>query len=162
MSEQPGFDLQKAHQYFAKHLNGEVWALLEKPDRTLLEGERMVHAAHASAYHWLEVGTLVHQQRAEWLLAHVYTVLKEGESALLHANRCLALTEEHAEEMADFDKAYAYEGMARACALCQNEEDAIWYYQLAKQAGRLIKDPEDRKIFEGDFGSGDWWGVEKS
>ena len=162
MTSEALFDENVAHAYFARKLNGEVWQLLEKTERTSDDQFRMMHAAHGSAYHWLCAGTVVHQQRAEWLLAHVYTVLKEAESALLHANRCLALTEEHEAEMADFDKAYAYEGMARACALCQNEEDAMWYYQLAKQAGRLIKDPEDRKIFEGDFGSGDWWGVEKS
>jgi hypothetical protein len=69
------------------------------------------------------------------------------------------LTEEYPDEMTDFDQAYGFEAMARACALCQNSEDARWYYQLARQAGRLIKDAEDRKIFEGDFGGGEWYGI---
>ena len=159
MATTASFDEQEAHAYFARALNGEVWQLLEKPDRTNDENVRMVHAAHASAYHWLFAGTVVHQQRAEWLLARVYTVLGEAEAALRHATRCQMLTEEYPDVMADFDQAYGFEAMARACALCQNLEDARWYYQLARQAGRLIKDAEDRKIFEGDFEGGQWYGI---
>ena len=39
------------HLTLAKSIHGEVWSLIEKPDRTEEENRRMVHAAHASLYH---------------------------------------------------------------------------------------------------------------
>lgn len=41
----------------AAKLNGLVWMLLEKPDRTSSENDRLEWAAYASLYHWSEVGT---------------------------------------------------------------------------------------------------------
>ena len=47
-----------SHKAFAKATHGEVWHLLEKPDRTKEETERMVYAVHASCYPWFHrVGT---------------------------------------------------------------------------------------------------------
>ena len=85
----------KDHEAFAKETNGEVWRLLEKADRTPADDEQMIHAAHASCYHWLFAGTALHQQRGEWLIARVYTVLGEREAAERHTRRRLALTEAH-------------------------------------------------------------------
>jgi hypothetical protein len=104
-------------------------------------------------------GTGLHHQRAEWLIAHVYTKLGLSESALRHATRCSELTEEFAELMKDFDLAYAYEGMARANALAGNREQAVKYLQLAEQSGQAIQNYEDKTIFLGDFNGGDWYGV---
>lgn len=89
--------------------------MLGKPDRSKAEDESMFHTAHASCCHWLKVGTGSHHQRAEWLIARVYSELSLGESALRHARRCEELTEEHADLMEDF-RAYALECMARANA----------------------------------------------
>lgn len=65
MSESGGFTLAEAQLELAKTTNGRVWKLFEKPDRTEDENDELVHAAHASAYLWLQVGTAVHWQRAE-------------------------------------------------------------------------------------------------
>jgi len=150
---------EEAHRLFAASLNGEVWGLLEKPDRSKAEDEAMVHAAHASCCHWLKVGTDVHHQRGEWLIAHVYSELGIGESALRHARRCQELTEQYAELMQDFDCAYAHECMARANAVAGNREEALRCMALAEEAGRAIEDEEDRKIFFGDLHSGNWSGL---
>lgn len=83
----------------------------------------MLHASHASLYHWLQVGTGSHHQRGEWMIAHVLTVLGNGNEAVRHANRCLELTEAHSDLMEDFDLAYAYEAMARSTALAGNIEE---------------------------------------
>ncbi len=69
--------LAQAHEKFAKSLNGKTWDLLGKEDRTREEDELMVLTASASLYHWLQIGTAVHAQRGEWLLAQVYTVLEK-------------------------------------------------------------------------------------
>ncbi|MEN8243230.1 MAG: hypothetical protein ABFS17_15065, partial [Chloroflexota bacterium] len=88
MEEKSQFTLQEAHLNFAKSFNGKVWELLEKPDRTPDEDQEMVMAAFASAYHWRFVGTPLNQQRGEWILAHVYTVLGNAALALEHAQTC--------------------------------------------------------------------------
>jgi len=159
MSEaEPAIDRQ-VHETLAKQINGEVWSLLEKPDRTAEEDERLVMAAHASAYHWLHVGSAVHRQRGEWMLAHVHTVLSREAQARHHARRCLALTETFAAEMKDFDLAYAYEAVARAEALGGEGDTARRYLQLAEAQGARIADKEDRTIFLADLQRGPWFGL---
>ena len=85
VDEAKTYTLEEAHQHFAKTLNGTVWELLQKPERSKLEDELMIDAAHASCYHWLQAGTGLHHQRAEWLIAHVYTELGLSDPALRHA-----------------------------------------------------------------------------
>jgi hypothetical protein len=160
MDETPRYTLEQAHLQFAKSINGQVWDLLGKPDRSPSDDERMIHAAHASLYHWLNAGgTGLHHQRGEWLLAHVYTVLALAEPALRHALRCQELTYEFADLMQDFDRAYANEGLARAHALAGNRSSALEYLKLAQASGAAIQNDEDRDIFMGDFNSGDWHGL---
>jgi hypothetical protein len=159
MEEKKSYTLQEAEQYFAKALNGEVWALLGKADRTASDDERMLYAAYASCYHWLQAGTGTHQERGEWLIAHVCTVLGLKDEALRHASRCLELTQQHPDLMKDFDVAYGFEAMARANALAGNRDAALKYYRLADEAGKVIADAEDKSIFLGDFNGGNWYGV---
>ena len=159
MDEAKTYTLEEAHLHFAKTLNGTVWELLQKPGRSNSEDERMVYAAQASCYHWLQAGTGLHHQRAEWLIAHVYTELGLPESALRHAERCLELTGEYAGLMKDFDTAYAYEAAARAHALAGHRAEALKYIQFAEEKGRAIGEAEDRNIFLGDFNGGNWHGL---
>jgi tetratricopeptide (TPR) repeat protein len=149
----------EAQRFFAIQFNGKTWDLLDKPDRTREEDELMIHSAHASCRHWLEVGTGLHHQRGEWLIARVYSVLGLADAALRHASRCLELTETYSDLMADFDQAYAYEGLARANAVAGKREEALKYVALAEEAGENIAGEQDRKIFMDDFNSGNWGGV---
>ncbi|MGD0708126.1 MAG: hypothetical protein ABSA51_06700 [Anaerolineaceae bacterium] len=157
MAEEKTYTLTEAHLHFAKSLNGRVWDLLEKPERTPREDEIMLLTAYASCYHWIQVGTAVNQQRGEWLIARVYTVLGRKEMALQRARRCFELTEQFDKEMEDFDRAYAYESLARAHALAGETGFAKHYYELAQKAGEAIKNEEDRKIFMNDIVSGNWY-----
>ena len=159
MSEEKTYTEQEAHRHFAASLNGEVWTLLGKSDRSQAEDETMIHTAHASCCHWLKVGTGVHHQRAEWMIARVYSELGLGEAALRHANRCQELTQEHADLMEDFDRAYAQEALARANAVAGNRAEARKHLQLAEEAGQAIADEDSKKFFVGDLADGDWHGV---
>jgi hypothetical protein len=120
----------------------------------------MLHAAHASLYHWLRAGTGVNHQRGEWLIARVHAVLGHADLALQHATRCLELTSQHSALMEDFDFAFAQECMVRAHAVAGNRAEALKHLQHAKEAGEKIKDAEDKKIFFDDLRSGDWHGVQ--
>jgi hypothetical protein len=154
------FTLDEAHQEFAKQANGQVWKLLMQDNRTAEEDQRMLAAAFASAYHWSIVGTALHHQRAEWLLAHVFTVLKDAAAALDHAKNCQQLTEANLDLMKDFDLAYAAEGLARAHALAGNLTEAKQLKAEARRFGDLIQNAEDKQIFDGDFDTGGWFGVQ--
>lgn len=147
------------HRELGKSTHGQVWGLLEKTDRSPEEDFLMQHAAHTSLYHWLQAGTGVNEQRGEWLVAHVYTVLGLGETALRHAQRCVELTGQYKDEMLDFDQAYAYEGLARAYALIGESQEATKYKAKARQLGDQIADAEDKSIFDADFAGGDWYGI---
>jgi hypothetical protein len=159
MSEEKAYTEAEAHRHFAIQFNGATWDLLDKAERTKEDDERMLYSAFASCRHWLEAGTGVHHQRGEWMIARVYSVLELGEAAVRHANRCLELTEAHASEMEDFDKAFAYEAVARANAVAGNRGEALKYIELAETAGEAIADEQNKEIFVGDFNGGDWAGL---
>jgi hypothetical protein len=157
MDEEQKYSEQECNKKFAVELNNLVWNLLGKKDRTGQEDETMVHAAHASCYHWSKVGTAVNLQRGEWLISRVYAVLNRPEPALHHAKLCMELTTEN--NLVDFDLAFAYEGMARAYACSGEKAESEKYIGLAKEAGEKIKNKEDKNIFFSDFESGPWYDV---
>ena len=157
MADQVIFNEDAAHRKFAVDCFNKTWTLLEKKDRTNDENELMVNMAHASLYHWRQVGTSLNEQRGEWMLARVYTVLRDKMQALHHAERCLAITEKN--EFQDFDLAFAYEAMARANALNNNSKTAQKYFDLAKKAAEDITKNEDKEIFVKDLEEEPWFGV---
>ena len=159
MSQPTTDPVLESHREFAKQANGRVWQLLGTADRAPSDDDEMVEAAYASLYHWGKVGKEVNRQRGEWLIAHVHTVLGEPGPALKHADACLTLTHDFRDMMADFDIAYAYEGMARALALNGQSEQAKVYLTLAEDSAGRISDPEDKQIFVGDLESGEWYGL---
>lgn len=126
-----------------------VWTLLEKDERSEPESEVMVHAAHASRFHWQEPGEPVHHARGEWQISRVYAVLGRPEPALHHAERCLELCTEHG--IGDFDLAYAYEALARARAVAGEADASTRFVELAGRSSDAIADPDDREHFLGDL-----------
>ena len=126
----------------AVDLFNHVWTLLEKQERTPAEDDEMLHSAHASRYHWGEVGRPVNLARGEWQCSRVYAVLGRAEPALHHARRCLELCE--ATEVEDWDVPFAYEALARAHLVAGDAAEAARCEQLAREAGERIADAEDR------------------
>ena len=139
------------HRDFAKSSNQLVWKLLSQPRLNAKESETMIHAAHASCYHWLKAGTAVHHQRGLWLLSRAYSVANEPANALKYAQLCLEITEKSPKDMQDFDWAYAYEALARSHFLNKRRADGKKFWSLAQNAGEKIKRPEDKKLFFEDF-----------
>ena len=133
------------HRQLAVDLFNRVWHLLENPNRTAAEIDEMIHAAHASRYHWSQAGTEVNLARGEWQCSRVYAVLGRAEPALWHAQRCLELVE-GAPEAEDWDLPFAYEALARAHAQAGDPEDAARYRRLAQETGEAIADAEDRDL----------------
>ena len=150
---------KEAHKTFAREAHEKTWQLLEMAGRSPEQDAEMIEAAHTSAYHWEKAGTGLNHQRAQWLLARVYSVLGMGERALFHARRCMALTEGHQGLMKDFDRAFALEGLARAHAAAGDLAKAAEFRHQAEKAGEQIADVEDRNYFLLDLRSGDWHGL---
>ena len=69
----------------AVDLFNRTWTLLELPARTPEQGDELIDTAHASSYHWLQVGTAANRARSQWQLSRVYVVLGRPEPALYHA-----------------------------------------------------------------------------
>jgi len=151
--------LRLLHTQLAIHTNDRVLQLLGKAARTPREDAEMLHAAHASCYHWMQAGAAVHRQRAEWLISRVYAWLGRGEAALTHAEACGTLTREYPGEMEDYDRAYALECAARAYALKGRRSAAGKLRERALRAGQHIHLSEDRRLFLEDLRTGPWNGV---
>lgn len=136
---------QECHKKFAIELFNFVWTLLDKEERTKEDEDAMVHAAHASRYHWGQIGTPLEFERGEWQISRVYSVLGRPQPALYHAQRCLELCTEN--NIGDFDIAFAYEAMARAYAVAGDQTELQKYVKLAGEAGEHIGKEEDQKYF---------------
>lgn len=102
----------------------------------------MIHMAHASRFHWGEVGTPLHFLRGEWQIARVYALAGMGESALYHARHCLSMCE--SENIGDFDLAFAHEAMARAYQVLGDETQKQVHLKEALAAAETIAKQENK------------------
>jgi hypothetical protein len=129
-------------------LFNRTWALLESPGP---DPDELVHCAHASAYHWMQVGTAANRARSEWQCARVYAVLGRAEPALHHARRCLELCESAPDEIEEFDLPFACEAMARAYTVAGDAAAAREWLDRARAAGEKIADEDNRVLLEADL-----------
>jgi len=141
---------QELHKNFGIELFNQTWDLIDKEDKNQQEIDRMIHAAHASRYHWEFASGPVNIARREWQItplssSPVYALLKRAEPCLYHAERCLQVTLDN--DLKDFDLAFAYEVMARAFNLSDDKLEVAKYVTLARDAGTKIAKPDDRKYF---------------
>jgi hypothetical protein len=136
---------KETHQQLAIELFNQTWDLIDQEDKNQFEIDRMIHAAHASRYHWEAAGGPVNIARGEWLISRVYALLKRQEPCLYHADRCLKVTLDN--DLKDFDLAFAYEAMARASDLAGDKVETAKYKALAEEAGSEISDEQDRDYF---------------
>jgi hypothetical protein len=139
------------HRELGIGLYNHTWQLLEREGRTPAQDDDLVHAAHASAWHWRQASEGVERARAEWLCSRVYAVLGRGPEAILHARRCLALLDATPAGVADWDRAAASEAMARALAVAGDSVGAADWRARTTEALEAIADPEDRTVIEQDL-----------
>ena len=149
-SARPAPISREQERQVAVDLFNHVWSLLDQEDRSREDDDRMLHAAHASRFHWGEVGEPVNLVRGEWQVSRVYSILRRPEPALFHARRCLELCESHG--IGDFDLAYAYEGLARASLVAGQRQAVDQYLDMARDAAGNISEKDDREMFLRDLG----------
>ncbi|HEX6844900.1 MAG TPA: MerR family transcriptional regulator [Actinomycetota bacterium] len=147
----PGGLTPEEERQVAVDLFNHTWELLETAERTREQEDRMVHAAHASRFHWERVGTPTNLAVGEWQVSRVYAVLGRGEPAVHHATRCREICEEEGVE--PFYLAEAYEALARAHAVAGDRASAADAEAQAWRAAERITDDEERQMFEQDMAS---------
>ncbi len=140
---------KKVHRGIGKDLFAYTWSLLDRPRRTQEEDDEMIHAAHASRYHWGRAGTALNRSIGEWQISRVYSVLKRAEPAAYHGRRALALARRH--HLAPFYVAYGYEALARAAALGHDRTQRDVNLTRAARLLARIRDPDDRRMLREDL-----------
>lgn len=133
----------------AVDLFNHTWTLLRKEEPTEADREAAVHCAHASAWHWSQVGNAQNRAISEWQVSRVYSTLGRGEPAVHHARLALAFAETVAD--APWVLASAYEGLARAYAVSGQSDIALDWRDRAVEALESIDDPQDRAVVEEDI-----------
>lgn len=144
-------ELKKIHRKLAVDCFNATWSLLDKKDRTEEDCFDMIHTAHASRFHWGEIGTPLEFQRGEWQVSRVYSTLGHGESALLHAKYCHDICSE--KKIGDFDMAFACEALARAHHVLGNSGKRDIFIKMAKTASESIQITEDKEYFLSELSS---------
>jgi hypothetical protein len=137
------FTLQQWHKSQAIKNFNDTWDLIDKKDRTQEEDLKMIHTAHASRFHWGEIGTPLEFARGEWQISRVYSLLGMSESALLHGNCSLRYCKDNS--IGDFDLAFAYESIARAYMTLDDMNSMEKYLEYAKEASTSITDNGDKE-----------------
>lgn len=145
MTEAP-LDLPRAHRWFAVEFNNEAWDLVEKPDRAPEETRRMIHLAHAAALHWSAIGKPIHVERAECLLATVYAAAERMETAAMHLDYGLTLSENGVEDETPFDRAALLGCAASIYTRTPGDAQGPRYAKLAKEAFEQLTETDDRAV----------------
>ena len=104
----------------------------------------MLSAAHASRYHWGQVGGPLQASIGEWQISRVNAVLGRLEAAEHHGRRALHYA--RAGHLEPFYVAYAYEALGRAARLAgDGRARDEWVRRATRLAGK-VADPDDRRM----------------
>ncbi len=136
----------EVHRSLAASLFNFTWDLMEKAQRSADEDRLMVHAAHASRFHWQVAGAPVNWARGEWQLSRVYWMLGRAQEAREAAQASLNLCENH--DLGPFDTAFAHEALARALALLGRSDDKTRHVAIGRRLAALMPAGGDRQWVE--------------
>ncbi|MGA7476912.1 MAG: hypothetical protein WBW47_06835 [Thermoplasmata archaeon] len=132
------------HRKVGADLFNYTWSLLDRKKRSPEEVDEMLHAAHASRYHWGHAGTPRNRAIGEWQVSRVYSTLGRAEPALYHGRRALAIARRNG--LGRFHLAYAFEALARASAVAGLRRARDRYLREARRIGAAVRDRDDRRM----------------
>ena len=134
------------HTDLAKALFNRAWTLLDTVGRSPAQDDEMVAVAHASFWHWLQVGDERNFERGHWQIAGYCAAAARGPESLHHAHMCLKSCQQH--DHVAFDLAFTHEGVARASIACDAMDDARSHLKQARTAGGCITSDDDKQWLE--------------
>lgn len=142
------------HRRLAVNLFNRTWELIDlgsggaaadASGRTPEQTDEMIHAAHASRWHWAQVGGPKEVAIGEWQCSHVHALAGHADAARYHALRNLKICREHG--IGDFVLAFAHEALARAAAVAGDAGACAVHLAHAREAGEQIAEGDDREWF---------------
>jgi len=136
-------DVKVLHRQLAVDCFDKTWDFIDYRVRTNEENIEMIHNAHTSLFHWMQIGEPINFARGEWQVSRVYNLLGMGESALLHGKRSLEICLEHS--IGDFDLTFGYETVARAYKNLGDSVKQKEYYILALNSIEGIAEKDEKE-----------------
>jgi hypothetical protein len=143
--------VMQAHRFFAADYFNKCWDYIDKPERTPEDDLMMIHAAHASRAHWEAVGNVSNHAVGEWQISHVYAILNNPQEALYYGNACLNVCVNN--QIDGFNLGFAYEALARAEMLLDNQQKVDEYLELGTQAAQKVEEIEDQEYLLNELNS---------
>lgn len=145
----PNFDTQEAHAYFSTACFNQAWDLIDQPERSPEENERMVRLVQASIWHWTQRSDCTDKNLSigYWQASRVYVLVGEGDNGKKYADLCLAKTPKDDP----FLLGYAYEALARAEAALGHHDQAQRFRAEASQHAKNISDSNNREMLLNDL-----------
>jgi hypothetical protein len=137
------------HRKLAVSLFNRTWELIDMPERTVEQNDEMLSAAHASAYHWLQVGSPQNFAISQWQLARVYALLGRPQSAIHHGERSLSISRDG--DLGPFYHSYAHEAIARGHLAAGARDKMLEHKAHALAFVPRIDDPEELEFIERDL-----------
>ncbi|MCR9118736.1 MAG: hypothetical protein NXI22_17510 [bacterium] len=145
---EPNFPIDEAQKWFAIETNNRAWDLLEANALSTDERLELLHAAHASCFHWCGVGNPVKHLRAIVLLTNAYVRLELSAPANELAAQCITLLQTHGGDCADWDIPFACDAISRAFSINDQTEAAAKWRAQATEASEAVADEQDRKVYQ--------------
>jgi hypothetical protein len=136
------------HRRFAVAANNRAWDLSEQT-RNAAEDQEMLNVAHASAWHWRQIGTELNRMRAAMLLAEVHALLGFGRSALAYAEEMRSYF--LGIQSRDWEIAFVHAIHAHAASAAGDAEKHRTSYELAAAALESVSNEKERHLVAGTF-----------
>lgn len=145
MSDEPILD-PATQRGVAVHLYNRTWDLLDLGDqRTEAQTQEMVDAAHASSWHWAQIGGLEQAVVGAWMISRVHASAGHGEAAVVYAQRAFTLLHS-GDGLPDWLEASVQEGLARAHLAAGDRDAAEFAAHAATDALDKIAEDDDREL----------------
>ena len=145
MSDEPILD-PATQKSVAVHLYNRTWDLLDLGDqRTEAQTHEMVDAAHASNWHWAQIGGLEQAVVGAWMISRVHASAGHGEAAVVYAQRAFTLLHS-GDGLPDWLEASVQEGLARAHLAAGDRDAAEFAAHAATDALEHVAEDEDREL----------------
>ncbi len=141
-------EIAQWHRKFAMACNNRAWELSVEI-RTPARDTELLNLAHASAWHWAQVGTELNQMRAKMLLAEVHAALDFGSSALRLAQEMRDYFSKI--DTPDWEIAFVHTVYAHAASAAGDSTEHRRAYVNAVAAIAAVADNEDRQVVERSF-----------
>jgi hypothetical protein len=151
MTNEPDFDVQVAHRFFAATCFNKAWELIEKPNRTPEEDEEMIRLGLASTWHWTQRDDCTKQNMSigYWQTSRIYSILGQAGNAKRYAQLCLDVSQE--DQIPPFFLGYAYEALARAESVAGNQAMVDEHLHRAQAIAAALTNENEKKMLEQDL-----------